>query len=163
MAIEPSSRRDFFRVQGGKIVEHWDGSQDAPATTASGNSVFSDLYKYRQGAPVLTEAQEEANKQMVVTAYSGLFNDRNLALLDQYWDPDYVQHNPGVDNGTQGLRQLIGSMPSGGGGLSISFFESVSDQGLVWTFSQMQGSGVLTDIFRVVDGKIVEHWDVQPR
>jgi hypothetical protein len=48
----------------------------------SGNSLFSDLYQYAQGTPALSEAQEEANKQMVVAAYSGLFNDRKIELLE---------------------------------------------------------------------------------
>jgi len=31
---------DMFRLQGGKIVEHWDVIQDVPAQSASGNSMF---------------------------------------------------------------------------------------------------------------------------
>jgi predicted SnoaL-like aldol condensation-catalyzing enzyme len=155
---------DLFRLANGKIVEHWDGYQDAPATTASGNSLFSDVYHYPQGAPTLSEAQEEANKQMVVSAYSGLFNDHKLELLDQYWDPQYFQHNPMVPNGTAGLKQLLQGMPAGGGPV-MTFSHVVADQDLVWTFAQMgsgSSGGMLTDIFRVVDGKIIEHWDVLP-
>jgi predicted SnoaL-like aldol condensation-catalyzing enzyme len=159
---------DLFRLANGKIVEHWDVYQDVPAQTASGNSLFSDLYQYAQGRPTLSEEQEEANKQLVVMAYSGLFNEGKIELLDQYWDPVYFQHNPRVPNGTAGLKQLLQSMPAGGGGPTLTFSQVVSDQDLVWTFSQvsMPGSGSTgglgVDIFRVVDGKIVEHWDVVP-
>lgn len=31
---------DIFRVEDGKIVEHWDVAQDVPETTASGNTMF---------------------------------------------------------------------------------------------------------------------------
>lgn len=31
---------DIFRVADGKIVEHWDVTQDVPATTVSGNTMF---------------------------------------------------------------------------------------------------------------------------
>ena len=31
---------DIFRVEGGKIVEHWDVTTDVPEKTASGNSII---------------------------------------------------------------------------------------------------------------------------
>ena len=36
---------DLYRLDNGTIVEHWDAIQNVPARTASGNSMFSDLYK----------------------------------------------------------------------------------------------------------------------
>jgi predicted SnoaL-like aldol condensation-catalyzing enzyme len=31
---------DIFRVENGKIVEHWDVAQNVPEKTASGNTMF---------------------------------------------------------------------------------------------------------------------------
>lgn len=157
---------DLYRVSKGKIAEHWGKFQMAPPTTASGNSMFSDLYDYKGVMPAVTENQEAKNKDMVVAAYKGLFNDHDLTLLDKYWDPKYLQHNPWVPNGTDGLRQLIGGMPTGGP--KLEFAQTIADGDLVYTMAlnSMPGASgpttsLLTDIFRVVDSKIVEHWDIQ--
>jgi predicted SnoaL-like aldol condensation-catalyzing enzyme len=34
---------DFFKIEDGKIVEHWDVLQDIPDATASGQDMFSEL------------------------------------------------------------------------------------------------------------------------
>jgi predicted SnoaL-like aldol condensation-catalyzing enzyme len=160
---------ELFRVVNGVIVEHWRMSTNVPATTASGNSMFSDLYTYAGRAPKLTEAQEEDNKQLTLTAYDGLFNGHRLELLDQFWDPVYLQHNTMVPNGTEGLKRLIGSMPASQGPVS-TFYRAVADGDLVFIYNgggggpgagpQNQGGGfAVGDLFRMVNGKIVEHWD----
>ena len=155
---------DLYRMSGGKIAEHWGTFQDVPATTASGNSMFSDLYVYKTPKQQVSAAQEAANEKMVAATYKGLFNDRNLALLDQYFDPSYLQHNPQVPNGSASLKDLIESIPAGG--FVVDLFQTFADDDLVYTMMLAPGQSdptptyLLTDIWRVVDNKIVEHWDV---
>ncbi len=154
---------DLFRLANGKIVEHWDVHQDVPAKTASGNSLFSDVYKYPEGAPTLTREQEKAYKQMVVSAYSKLFIEGKLEVLDQYWDPRYYQHNPAVPNGVASVKKFFqGAQATGDPSMKILY--ALADQDLVWCFIQIgQDPGIgVTDIFRVADSKIIEHWDVVP-
>jgi predicted SnoaL-like aldol condensation-catalyzing enzyme len=104
---------------------------------------------------VATQESEAANKQLVTSTYLGLFNDKNLSLIDQNIAPSYLQHNPYVPNGREALRDFVSSRTPGG----LSFFAALSDDDLVWTFSG-DGNLTLVDIFRVDNKKIVEHYDV---
>lgn len=152
---------DLYRVANGKLVEHWSITQTVPATTASGNSLFSDVYQYPNGAPTLSEEQEETNREFAVTAYRKL-SDGDAAVVDTSWDPRYYQHNPAAGNGTGPLKQFMQqqgvTLPSGTTGSGgTQFGHTLADGDLVWVFSS---DYVVVDIFRVVDGKIIEHWDV---
>ncbi|MFF7266452.1 hypothetical protein ACFZCL_40165 [Streptomyces sp. NPDC008159] len=40
-----------------------------PKKTASGNALFSDVYRYPNGEPTLSEKQEEKNRKFAVDAY----------------------------------------------------------------------------------------------
>jgi len=156
---------DLYRVGNGKLVEHWSITQTVPATTASGNSLFSDQYQYPNGTPTLSEEQEDTNREFAVTAYRKL-SDGDAAVIDTSWDPRYYQHNPAAANGTGPLKQFMQqqgvtppsatpSASTGSGG--TQFGHTLADGDLVWVFSS---DYVVADIFRVVDGKIIEHWDV---
>jgi predicted SnoaL-like aldol condensation-catalyzing enzyme len=163
---------DLYRVGNGKLVEHWGITQTVPAKTASGNSLFSDVYQYPNGAPALSEEQEEANRKFAVTAYRKL-SDGDATVIDTSWDPRYYQHNPLFPNGTAPLKQFLqqdagsagaptpSSTPDGSapptGSEGTQFGNTLADGDLVWVFSS---DYVVADIFRVVDGKIIEHWDV---
>ncbi|GGJ42698.1 nuclear transport factor 2 family protein [Deinococcus roseus] len=150
------ARMDLYRVSAGKVIEHWSAHQRVPFSSASGNSLFSDLYVAPKDSPEISEEQEEANKQLVIGSYAGLFNDLKMDLLDQNWDPNYLQHNPYVGNGLLPLKRLVGSLgPSGAG---LKFVGVVADGDLVFVFSG--GNSVQGDLFRVSDNKLSEHWDV---
>ncbi len=161
---------DLFRLDNSTIVEHWDVIQNVSAKTASGNSMFSDLYKYANGSQNITEEQEEANKRLVINAIDGLFNGRQLGLLDQFWvGKDFIQHNPGIANGTEAIKAGYNTINPEGSFRKLH--HAVADGDLVFTHTQRLPPGAdennefagiaLGDIFRVVDGKIVEHWDVR--
>lgn len=154
------ARIDLFRVGNGKLVEHWSIAQTVPATTVSGNSLFSDVYRYPNGTPVVSEEQEEKNRTFAVEAYRKL-SDGDAAVIDANWDPRYYQHNPAAGNGTEPLKQFMQQQgvtaPSSGVATRTQFGHTLADGDLVWVFS---ADHVVADIFRVVDGKIIEHWDV---
>jgi predicted SnoaL-like aldol condensation-catalyzing enzyme len=156
------AKADLFRVDNGKLVEHWGITQTVPAKTASGNSLFSDVYRYPNGAPTLSEEQEEKNRKFAVDAYRKL-SDGDATVIDESWNPRYYQHNPIAPNGTAPLKQFFqqnsqsSPSPSSTGSGGTRFGNTLADRDVVWVFSS---DYVVVDLFRVVDGKITEHWDV---
>jgi predicted SnoaL-like aldol condensation-catalyzing enzyme len=151
---------DLFRVSGGKLAEHWGITQVAPKRTASGNSLFSDVYQYPNGMPTISEDQEETNRKFAVEAYR-ILSDGDATVLDRSWDPRYYQHNPAAGNGTAALKQFFqqgtqgSAAPATGGG--TKFGHTLADADIVWVFASDYS---VADLFRVVNGKIIEHWDV---
>ena len=102
-----------------------------------------------------------ANKVLVVRAITGVFVDRNPAVVDELFSPDYRQHNPQIPNGTDAIKGLLGQLPE-----NFSYQPSlvIADGDYVAVHGRYVGWGpkpmVAIDIFRVANGKVVEHWDV---
>ena len=102
-----------------------------------------------------------ANKALVVRAITGVFVDRNPAVVDELFSPDYRQHNPQIPNGTDAIKGLLGQLPENfeyRPGLVIGDGDYVAVHGryVGWGAKPM----VAVDIFRVANGKVAEHWDV---
>lgn len=102
-----------------------------------------------------------ANKALVVKAITGVFVDRNPAVADELFSPDYRQHNPQIPNGTEAIKGLLGQLPKNfeykpGLVMADGDYVAVHGRYVGWGPKPM----VAVDIFRVADGKVVEHWDV---
>lgn len=104
---------------------------------------------------------QTSNKEIVVTGMHGLFMKRDMSALDKYWVPNYIQHNPAVPNGTAVLKAWISSLPPE---FKYEIGMVVADGDLVMMHGRYTGMGpkvmVGVDIFRLENGKIVEHWDI---
>jgi len=136
-----SSVVDIFRIKNNKIVEHWDVFQPVPEKSANTNTMFP-----AKGTPVevspLTPSEVQANAKMVRTFYDDLFNKHDVSVINKYIAEDYIQHNPSVPT----IIRVIAE-----GDLVVLHSWSRMDK-------NDRGSAVV-DIFRVANGKIVEHWD----
>jgi predicted SnoaL-like aldol condensation-catalyzing enzyme len=153
------ARIDLYKLSDDLVIEHWDVTMVPNEITASGNSVFSDLYEYSGTEPNNDVAVEETNKTMITTFYLDLFNNLNIALVDQRVDENYLQHNFWVPNGSSALRDFV----SGGTSGDLTIFLTLGEDDLVWTFSGTGKDNLNTvDLWRVDNNidKIVEHWDV---
>jgi predicted SnoaL-like aldol condensation-catalyzing enzyme len=102
----------------------------------------------------------ETNKEVVLKALRGAFIERDVTAADRYFWPDYIQHNPVIPNGAKAIANLIPTLT----GLSYEIGMVVAEGDLVMVHGRYVGWGpkplVAVDIFKVKNGKVVEHWDV---
>lgn len=103
----------------------------------------------------------EANKALVLAAITGVFVDRDPSVLDRLFSQDYQQHNPQIPNGTAAIRSVMANLAKDFR-YEAGFVAAEGD--IVMVHGRYTGWGpkpmVAVDIFRVVDGKVAEHWDV---
>ncbi|MEI9996759.1 MAG: nuclear transport factor 2 family protein [Rhizomicrobium sp.] len=105
---------------------------------------------------------EQSNKARALEAFDALFNRRDFEAAEKSWSPDYVQHSAHVPQGREGLFNLVKSLPP-----SARYEPGLvmADGDMVMMHGRFSGRGsspnwIAVDIVRMVDGVLVEHWDV---
>ncbi|KES10370.1 MULTISPECIES: ester cyclase [Snodgrassella] len=105
------------------------------------------------------------NRTLVINFYNNFFNKHKLAEATKTLAEDYKQHNPYVANGrTPAITYFEDFLKQNPQSSAIIIRSSVEGD-IVWLHVHSKineddlGKAVV-DIFRVKDGKIVEHWDV---
>jgi predicted SnoaL-like aldol condensation-catalyzing enzyme len=102
------------------------------------------------------------NKTLVLEAFDTLFNRRDYVAAERYWSPSYIQHSAHIEPGRAGLFNLIKSLPPM---LKYEPGLIMAEGDFVIVHGRFSGHGrpknwIAADILRVVDGLLVEHWDV---
>ena len=109
--------------------------------------------------------KEEANKKAVVEFYDRALNQKDFEAASRYFGDRYVQHNPNAPDGIEGFKAFLALLREkfsqshgeikrvlADGDFVILHVHAVRTPG-------ERGSAIV-DIFRLENGKIVEHWDV---
>jgi predicted SnoaL-like aldol condensation-catalyzing enzyme len=108
-------------------------------------------------------AQEEENKQLVSTAYQRIFGDQDLHAIDEYISSDFIQHNPTIGDGPDGVHALVQMLASQGvPKQKIEFKHILAEGDIVFLHSRYEMAGKeyrFVDIYRIQNGKLTEHWD----
>jgi predicted SnoaL-like aldol condensation-catalyzing enzyme len=111
---------------------------------------------------IMSRTKESQNKALVLEAFNTLFNKRDYVAAERYWSPNYIQHSAHIEPGRDGLFNLIKSVPAT---LKYEPGVIVADGDFVIVHGRFSGHGrpkswIAADILRIVDGVLVEHWDV---
>ena len=107
-------------------------------------------------------ADLEQNKQTVVAYYELAFNGhRPEEAVERYVGSEYIQHNPQAPDGAEAFIAFVKAFPE----ISVDIRRVIAEGDLVVThgvvkFGAEDAGTVAVDIFRLEDGKVVEHWDV---
>ncbi len=150
---------DVFRIEDGKVAEHWDNLSPVTPPNPSGRTQFD-------GTTEITDLDKTAENKALVTNFvkdvlQGAAPDK---ITDYISTETYLQHNSGVADGLDGLNAAIKEMVDAGQPMTYSKTHFIVAEGnFVLAASEGEFLGkhsAFYDLFRVDDGKIVEHWDV---
>ena len=145
----------FDTDENDKLIEHWDviAAYEEPQETVSGNDMILGDFEIKD------LAKTEENKALVRQYLVDVFQNGNHSALEKYISAEkYIQHNPLFPDGIEAVKQLLATQD-----FNYDFVFKVIGQGdHVVSYSKATSDGAelaVFDIYRIENGKIVEHWD----
>lgn len=145
----------FDTDENDKLVEHWDviSAYKEVSETVSGNDMILGDFDIKD----LDKTEE--NKALIRSFFVDIFQNKNHKNLEKYVSTEkYIQHNPNVPDGIAAVKQFLATQD-----FNYDFIFKVIGQGdhvVSYAKATFNGTGLAVfDIFRIENGKIVEHWD----
>jgi predicted SnoaL-like aldol condensation-catalyzing enzyme len=149
---------DLFRFKEGKIIEHWAGQESEEPPNLSGRTQVDGPTQ------VLDRDKTESNRTLVRTYRETVMVALRFDRIEEFIEgAHYAQHASKIGDGIARLRDRIASVAKEGGQLYLTPRRFVAEGNFVLVLSEgdlPSGPTALYDLFRVENGKIVEHWDV---
>jgi len=116
--------------------------------------------------PVSAGTLEEENKKMVRDFYEMAFNQHKpTEAAKKYIGDQYIQHNPYVQNGAAAFYGYFEGFFKAHPKSRVEIKRVIAEGDLVVLHlhsrvDETDRGRAIVDIFRVENGKIIEHWDV---
>ena len=138
----------------GRIIEHWDVIEAFAEQVPSGAGMV-------EGASDVDESVDTtASKGLVREYIKQVVQQGEHDKLDHFVSPDLIQHSPRIAAGRDGLRDHLASEASGDYEM---LFMLIGQGNFVATLGKAHVAGqdhAVIDLYRVENGQIAEHWDV---
>ena len=135
---------DMYRLQNGKLAEHWDASEGQTITNEG-------LITMTNGSSVIEDsADAEANKNLITGFYEEVLKPKNLKYIDKWLTPGFIEHD--MKKGILVCNNQIKKI-----------HKMIAEGNFVLTHSEyMEGETAFAnfDLFKLEDDKIAEHWSV---
>ncbi|HTR00777.1 MAG TPA: nuclear transport factor 2 family protein [Candidatus Acidoferrum sp.] len=171
-----STRFDMFRIDNGRIAEHWDsalfrsgekltdfGADSAkpvvgtlgPAQLAMLNNADPDLFQ---------------NKRLAFDLWRQIPDAGREEMAELYLDPTYIQHNPNAATGRAGFQEYFSHRPDAPIDVTLKqpLVAQVAEGDLVVQVLKTERTHPDNkksynvpwfDMFRIAGHRIIEHWD----
>lgn len=150
---------EVFRFEGDRAVEHWDNIQKRMGPNRSGHSMV-DGPRRSQDLDL-----GETNRQIVSEFVQTVLVQRQIARLENFVSPDFVEHNPTLEDGLASLQTALNTRDDTGFQIRYDRLHRVLAEGsFVLSVSEGAHGGLHAsyyDLFRLENGLIVEHWDTR--
>lgn len=148
---------EVFRFEDEFVVEHWDNLQSKPSRPNPSGRTMLD------GTREATDLDKtEKNRDLVRSFVEEVLVGGQLSELADYVDSEgYIEHNPRMSDGLQSLSEAL----SGSDGIARLYqriHRVLAEGSFVLSVSEGYRDDLHVsyyDLFRLADGKIVEHWD----
>jgi len=149
---------EVFRFENGQAVEHWDNIQARLGPNQSNRSMVDGPTE------AVDHEQTESNRALVRAFVETVLINGQLDHLTDYVNSDgYAEHNPRLADGASVLRSALQSTSNDARRIDYHHIHRVLAEGnFVLCISEGNYDGANSafyDLFRVADGKLVEHWD----
>jgi predicted ester cyclase len=116
----------------------------------------------------------EDNKAVYRRFIDEVFNNKNVARIDQFIQPDFVDHTPGLPSGLDGAKQGVAGFLTGFPDIHFAIEDQIAEGDKVVARLTMSGTHQgefaaipptgkrvtmrAIDVWRLRNGKCAEHW-----
>lgn len=149
---------EVFRFEDDRAVEHWDNIQERRGPNQSGHSMVDGPTE------MVDHDLTENNRALIRTFIDTVLVNGQLDQLGEFVDQQaYTEHNPRLGDGLSVLLTAFKAEHEGRKHIDYNRIHRVLAEGnFVLCVSEGELGGVHSafyDLFRLANGKVVEHWD----